>query len=354
MIDGKYVIAVDAMGGDNAPAAVVAGAVEALKNQDVLILLVGRDEALSQELRKHDYDKGRIRIISAASIITGEDNPVSAVKAKKDSSMVVGLGLLKSRQAEAFVSAGNTGALLAASTVLVGRIKGIERPAIAAVIPTAEAPFMLLDSGANVDCKPSYLAQFAKMGAVYMEDVRGVSKPRVGLVNIGEEREKGNGLVKEAFRLIEADTELNFVGNIEARELPFGAVDVAVCDGFVGNVVLKHTEGLSKALLGMVKKELLASPLSKLGALLSKGAFSSLRRRFNSDDIGGAPFLGLRALVVKAHGSSDASAIAGAINQCVSFIANDIVRKIEQRISATAIEEDGCAQEGEPFQIGET
>ena len=334
----KCVIAVDAMGGDKAPAAPVAGAVAALKDFGAIhIVIIGKKEDIERELSRHTYDKARISIINASDIISNEDAPATAIKSKPDSSLVVGLRLVKAGEAQAFVSAGNTGALLAGATLIVGRIKGIERPALATIIPSANKPFMLLDSGANVDCKPSYLFQFAKMGSIYMEAVRGVPSPRVGLLNIGEEREKGNALTKEAHELLEAEAAkglgINFVGNVEARSLPEGAVDVVVCDGFAGNVVLKLTEGLSSALLGMVKKELLSTTLSKMGALLSKGAFARLRMRFNSDDIGGAPFLGLRALVVKAHGSSNDRAIAAAIRQCVSFIENDIVAKIEHRVT---------------------
>ena len=328
MIDGKYVVALDAMGGDNAPAELVAGAVASLSNPDLMLLLVGMDDAIAAELKKHDYDKSRIRIISATDIITDDDHPAAAIKSKKDSSMVVGLNLLKAKQAEAFVSAGNTGALLAGATFIVGRTRGIERPAIATVIPTAERPFLLIDSGANVDCKPSYLAQFAMMGAIYMESILGVEKPRVGLINIGSEEEKGNVLAKESYQLL-SKSGLNFVGNVEAKDLPFGRVDVAVCDAFVGNVVLKLSEGLSKAILGMVKGALTSSLTAKLGALLARGALRDLKQRFDTEKIGGAPFLGLGSLVVKAHGSSKARAITGAINQCVLFISGDIVTKIE-------------------------
>ncbi|MCL2616710.1 MAG: phosphate acyltransferase PlsX [Defluviitaleaceae bacterium] len=331
MIDGKYVIALDAMGGDNAPAAVVAGAVASLENPDVVLLLVGKDDVIAAELKRYDYDKGRIRIISAASVITNEDQPATAIKSKKDSSMVVGLNLLKAKQAEAFVSAGSTGALLAGATLIVGRTKGIERPAIATVIPTVERPFMLIDSGANVDCKPSYLVQFAMMGAIYMESVLGVKSPRVGLINIGSEEEKGNALAKESYQRLRL-SGTNFIGNVEANQLPFGAVDVAVCDAFAGNIVLKLCEGLSKAILGQVKTALTSSFFAKIGAMFAMSALRGLKKKFDVDDIGGAPFLGLKALVVKAHGSSNARAITGAINQCVMFISNDIVAKIEHTL----------------------
>ena len=333
-------IALDAMGGDNAPAAIVAGAVSASQTSpNVMLLLVGRDDAIAAELKKHDYDKSRIRIISAANIITDDDHPVAAIKSKKDSSMVVGLNTLKAKQAEAFVSAGSTGALLAGSTLIIGRTRGIERPAIATVIPTTERPFLLIDSGANVDCKPSYFAQFAMMGAVYMESVLGRERPRVGLINIGTEEEKGNALAKESYQLLR-QSGLNFIGNVEAKELPFGTVDVAVCDGFVGNVVLKLSEGLSKAILGMIKSALGSSLTARLGALLSMSALRGLKKKFDASDVGGAPFLGLNSLVVKAHGSSDARAVTGAINQCVLFISNDIISKIEAKLSQSQPEKE--------------
>jgi len=343
MIEANPIIALDAMGGDNAPAAIIAGAIAALANPKISLMLVGQEDAINSELSKYDYDKSRISIVNAASVIENDDNPVSAIKRKKDSSMVVGLNLLKSKQAQAFVSAGNTGALLAGATLIVGRIKGIERPAIATVLPTTNNPFLLIDSGANVDCKPSYLVQFAMMGSVYMEAVLGVNKPKVGLINIGTEEEKGNALVKETYPLL-GNTGLNFVGNVEAKELPFGAVDVAVCDAFVGNVVLKLSEGLSKALLGMVKDAMMSTLRAKIGAMLSMSALRGLKKKFDVSEVGGAPFLGLNALVVKAHGSSDARAITGAINQCAKFISNDIVTKIETALHAQTIQQEQITQ----------
>lgn len=344
MIEANPIIALDAMGGDNAPAAIIAGAVAALANPKITLMLVGQEEAINSELSKYDYDKSRISIVNAASVIENDDHPVAAIKAKKDSSMVVGLNLLKSKQAQAFVSAGNTGALLAGATLIVGRIKGIERPAIATVLPTTNNPFLLIDSGANVDCKPSYLVQFAMMGSVYMEAVLGVNKPKVGLINIGTEEEKGNALVKETYPLL-GKSGLNFVGNVEAKELPFGAVDVVVCDAFVGNVVLKLSEGLSKALLGMVKDAMMSTLQAKIGAMLSMSALRGLKKKFDVSEVGGAPFLGLNALVVKAHGSSDARAITGAVNQCAKFISNDIVTKIESALQAQTIQQEANTQQ---------
>jgi glycerol-3-phosphate acyltransferase PlsX len=233
-------------------------------------------------------------------------------------------------EASAFVSAGSTGALLTGATVLIGRIKGVERPALAVLLPNEKSFTFLIDCGANVDAKPAYLLQFAHMGSVYMENVVGAASPRVGLINIGAEREKGNSLTKEAYGLLES-SGLNFIGNLEARDIPLGAADVAVCDAFVGNVILKYTEGFTQAMFGRIKTELTSSLASKLGALLSKGAFKRLKKGFDYSDVGGAPFLGLKGLVVKAHGNSDARAIRGAINQCVLFTEKDIVGKITAR-----------------------
>jgi glycerol-3-phosphate acyltransferase PlsX len=245
---------------------------------------------------------------------------------------------VKEQKVDAFVSAGNTGALLAGATLIVGRIKGIERPALGAMLPTGmgtskDGKFsLLIDCGANVDAKPAYLAQFGKMGAVYMETVRGIAKPSVGLINIGAEKEKGNALTKEAYALLENDTRINFIGKVEAREIPNYAADVLVCDAFTGNVLLKYTEGFAKSIFGLVKAEMTATAMTKVGALLAKGAFRNIKNKFDYDDIGGAPFLGLNGLVVKAHGSSSARAIKGAIGQCIAFVENDFITGLQSKL----------------------
>lgn len=329
------VIAVDAMGGDYAPGVAVLGALKAVAEiRDVSILLVGRQDEIEAELAKANSTKslkegsdgsfaaGAISILHAPDVIGPDEIPTTAIRRKKGSSIVVGLRAVKEGQAAAFVSAGSTGALLTGATVVIGRAEGIERPALGAMLPHRSGFTFLIDCGANVDCKPIYLDQFAKMGSDYMRHVRGIERPKVGLINIGTEQEKGNTLVKEAYTLMErsaAAGEFNFVGNVEARDVPNGAVDVAVCDAFVGNVILKYTEGLAKGLMGMVKDELMADPVSKIGALISKGAFNRLKKRLDYDEIGGAPFLGLKNLVVKAHGSSNAKAICGAIRQCTLY-----------------------------------
>ena len=326
----KIKIAVDAMGGDNAPFEIVKGAVEAVNEFGSNIILVGIEDRINEELKKYTYDKEKIEVCHASEIISTEEVPTTAIRNKKDSSMVVGLNLVKKGEASAFISAGSTGALLTGATVIIGRIKGIERPALGTCLPTLKGFVFLLDSGANVDCKPSYIVQFAKMASVYVENVMGIKNPKVGLVNIGVEEEKGNALSKEAHELLK-ETDINFVGNVEAREIPLGAADVVVCDGFVGNVILKFAEGLSKAILKIIKNEITAG-VYKFAALALSKPFKNIKTRFDSEEVGGAPFLGLKALVVKAHGSSKAKGIKNAIKQCTIFVENDIVLKIEEKL----------------------
>ncbi len=328
----EKVIAIDAMGGDNAPFEIIYGAVDALEMNDIKIVLVGDEKLISDVLSKQSYDKSRIEIVNAASVIGNDESPTRAIKEKKDSSMAVGLNLVKTGYAQAFISAGNTGALLTGATIIIGRIKGIFRPALATLLPNIKGFSLLLDSGANVDCKPEYLVQFAEMGTIYMENILDVKKPSVGLINVGAEAEKGNVLAKATYELLH-ETKLNFYGNLEARDIPFGVVDVIVCDGFVGNIVLKLSEGLSSALLKMIKDALLSSFLSKVGALLSKQSFARIKKSFDYREVGGAPLLGLKSLVIKAHGSSDRLAIKGAIKQARSFVDKDIIKKFEKKIN---------------------
>jgi len=328
----KTIIAVDAMGGDNAPAEIIKGCIEALDEYNINILLVGQENVIKSELKKYSYNNNKIEIVNADEIINTDEVPTVAIKKKKNSSIVVGLNLIKDRKANAFVSAGNTGALLTGATVIIGRIKGVERPALGTILPTEKGGALLIDAGANVDAKPSYLVQFAKMGSVYIENVMNIKNPKVGLINIGAEKEKGNSLTKEAYELLEQDKNVNFTGNIEAREMSAGDVDVMVCDAFVGNVILKFAEGFGRTLLGMIKEELTADLLSKVGAMIAVKAFKRLKKRFDYSQIGGAPFLGLKSLVVKAHGNSDSKSIKGAISQCKKFIDADIVNKIEKML----------------------
>ncbi len=330
-MDKKVVIALDAMGGDHAPVETVKGAVDAVQELDITIKLVGREDAVKAELAKYKFPKERIQIIPAAEVIGTDEVPTSAIRRKKDSSLVVGLNLVKNGEADAFASAGSTGALLTGSLLLVGRIEGVERPALGTCLPTKKGFTFLLDSGANVDCKAKYLEQFAKMGSVYVENIFGKKAPKVALVNIGAEKEKGNALTKEAYELLEVSENINFIGNIEPREIPFGEADVVVCDGFVGNTILKLSEGLARALADIVKEEITAGSY-KLAAAMLKTPFKNVKKRFDADEVGGAPFIGLKSLVVKAHGSSNARSIKNAIKQCVVFSEADIVNKIKNNL----------------------
>lgn len=327
------VIAIDAMGGDNSPKETVKGAVEASRSVKYKLALVGREADINKELSKYSYDKDKIIVVNATEVIENCETPTEAIKNKKNSSMVVGINMVKSGEAKAIVSAGNTGALLTGATVIIGRIKGVQRPVLGTMLPSEKGRVLLVDSGANVDPKAEYLVQYAKMGSVYFENVFNKQNPSVGLVNIGSEKEKGSIMVKEAHELLSNATGINFVGNTEARDITLGNVDIVVCDAFVGNVILKLMEGFSKSILRILKKELMSSLLTKIGAMFSKKAFLNLKRNyFEYDDIGGAPFLGLKGLVVKAHGSSKANAIAGAIKQCEIFIDADIVNKIAKKL----------------------
>ena len=312
----KTTIAVDVMGADLGPTIAIQGALQAAKEfPDIRLILVGDEDIIKKELAGISND---FEILHAPEVIGFDEQPTVAVKQKKNSSIVVGLRHLKAGEAHGFVSAGSTGALLVGVFAFLKRQPGIQRPALCAVLPTRTGHTLLLDCGANAEVKPSYLLQFGQLGAAYMQNVMGIVNPKIGLVNVGAEKEKGTPLLQEAYELLE-NSELNFIGNIEGRDIPAGTADVVVCDGFVGNVVLKLTEGLSKTLMGMIKDQLMSSLVSKIGALLAKGAFSKLKKRFDYREVGGAPFLGLETLVVKAHGSSDALAFKNAIKQCVLY-----------------------------------
>ncbi|MFV0315118.1 MAG: phosphate acyltransferase PlsX [Anaerotignum sp.] len=330
-MEKRVVVAVDAMGGDLAPVEIVKGAVDAVKELNVEVKLVGREDAVKGELKKYEYPKERIQVIHAEEVIGTEETPTKAIRSKKDSSLVVGLNLVKNGEADAFVSAGSTGALLTGALLIVGRMEGVERPALGTCLPTKNGFTFLLDSGANVDCKAKYLQQFAKMGSIYVENMFGIKEPTVALVNIGAEKEKGNALTKEAYELLETSEGINFVGNIEARNIPYGEADIIVCDGFVGNTILKLLEGVSKTLFSVIKEEITAGPY-KFAAAALKTPFKNIKKRFDFDEIGGAPFIGLDALVVKAHGSSNSRAIKGAIRQCVLFTEADLVQKIKDNL----------------------
>lgn len=324
-------IAVDAMGGDNAPGEIVKGAVEAVNERsDIHVFLTGQEDAVSKELEKFSYNKEQITVVNAAEVIETGEPPVNAIRKKKDSSIVVGMNLVKNQEADGFVSAGSSGAVLVGGQVIVGRIKGVERPPLAPLIPTDKGVSLLIDCGANVDARPSHLVQFAQMGSIYMEHVMGIKNPRVAIVNIGAEEEKGNALVKETFPLLKECPGIHFIGSIEAREIPHGGADVIVCEAFVGNVILKLYEGVGATMLSMVKKGLMSSFRSKIGAVLIKPALKATMKSFDASQYGGAPLLGLKGLVVKTHGSSTANEIKNSIIQCISFKEQAINDKIKE------------------------
>ena len=329
----RTIVALDAMGGDNAPKEMIKGAVQALEKTDaVQVLLVGKEDVIRAELAQYTYDKARIEIVNATEVIETAEPPVNAIRKKKDSSIVVGMKLVKEGQADAFVSAGSSGAVLVGGQVIVGRIKGVERPPLAPLIPTEKGVSLLVDCGANVDARPSHLVQFAKMGSIYMEHVVGIKNPKVGIVNIGAEEEKGNALVKETFPLLKGEKNINFIGSVEAREIPHGQADVIVCEAFAGNIILKLFEGVGSVLISEIKKGMMGSLRSKIGALLVKPALKKALKSFDSSEYGGAPLLGLNGLVVKTHGSSTAKEICNTIIQCVTFKEQKINEKIKESI----------------------
>ncbi len=319
------------MGGDNAPGEIVKGAVEAVNERsDIAVILTGRTADIERELGKYTYNKSQIEILEAPEVIETGEPPVNAIRKKKHSSIVEGMNLVKNGEADGFVSAGSSGAILVGGQVIVGRIKGVERPPLAPLIPTEQGVSLLIDCGANVDARPSHLVQFARMGSLYMKYVVGVENPRVAIVNIGVEEEKGNALVKETFPLLRECTDINFIGSIEAREIPHGGADVIVCEAFVGNVILKLYEGVGATLLSMVKKGLMSDLRSKIGALLIKPALKGTLKSFDASRYGGAPLLGLKGLVVKTHGNSKANEVKNSIIQCISFKEQEISDKIRE------------------------
>lgn len=326
----KTVVALDAMGGDYAPAEMVKGAVKAVQERTELIVkLVGDETAIREELKQYSYPIEQIEIIPASQKIDTAEAPVAAIRGKKDSSMVVGLNLVKNQQAHGFVSAGNSGAILVGGQLIVGRIKGVERPPLAPLIPTDKGVSLLVDCGANVDARASHLVQFAKMGSLYMENVIGKKNPTVAIVNIGAEEEKGNQLVKEAFPLLKASKDINFIGSVEAREIPKGYADIIICEAFVGNVILKLYEGVGGTLLGMIKKGLMSSLRSKIGAFMVKPALKQTLSAFDATQYGGAPLLGLKGLVVKTHGNATEKEIKNSLIQCITFNEQNISNKIK-------------------------
>ncbi|MFG6326074.1 MAG: phosphate acyltransferase PlsX [Lachnospiraceae bacterium] len=330
----KTIVALDAMGGDNAPSQMVKGAVDAAgKNANVKVKLVGVQDILEKELSQYEYNREQIEVVHASEVIETGEPPVEAIRKKKDSSLVVAMNMVKEGEADAFVSAGNSGAILVGGQIIVGRIKGVERPPMAPLIPTANGVTLLLDAGANVDAKPTNLVQWARMGSIYMENVIGIKNPKVAIVNIGAEEEKGNALVKETMPMLKQLTDINFIGSIEARDIPSGGADVIVADAFVGNVILKLYEGLGMTLIKKIKAGLMSSFRSKIGALLIKPALKETMKSFSADEYGGAPLLGCKGLVVKSHGNSTYKEISNSILQCITFKEQKINEKIKENIS---------------------
>ncbi len=329
----KVIIALDAMGGDYAPVETVHGAVDAVaEHPEIKVLLVGKKDEIEKELQKYSYNKENIEVVNATEIIEMGEVPTKAIREKKDSSLVVAMKLVHDGQADAVVSAGSTGAILVGGQLVVGRIKGIKRPALAPFLPSKKGFSLLIDCGANVDARPEHLVQFAQMGTVYFENVMGKKNPTVGIVNIGTEEEKGNQLVKETYPLLKECEGINFIGSVEAREIASGGADILVCEAFVGNVILKCFEGVALTFLGCIKEGLMSSLRTKLGALMVKPALKGLVKTFDVSSQGGAPLLGLKGLVVKAHGNSKAKEIKTALCQCIAFKENSINEKITDMI----------------------
>lgn len=330
-------IIVDAMGGDHAPAPQIEGSVRAAEELGVEITLVGPEDVICGHLSRLGYDGQRISVVHAGDVITNDDEPAKAVRARKDASIVVAANLLRHGEGDGLVSAGATGGVLAAGLLIVGRIGSVLRPALAPIIPTEQGPALLLDAGANAECKPENLLQFGIMGSIYASNVLGKANPRVAIVNIGEESNKGNTLTREAYALLEK-APVNFCGNIEGREIPMGTADVIVCDGFVGNVILKLTEGLAQALIGNIKAVFKRNVFTMMAAAAVKGGLSEFKKKMDYTEYGGALLLGTKHPVIKGHGASNAKAIYSAIRQAKLFIETDVVAKIKNDIDKM----EGC------------
>ena len=339
-MEKMFRVALDGMGGDFAPANPVKAAVDAVNtDKNIKVMITGDKERLEAEFAKYQYNKEQIEIIPTTEEISCNESPVDAIRRKKDSSMVVALRLVRNGEADAFVSSGSSGAVLVGGQVLVGKIKGIERAPLAPLIPTTKGVSLLIDCGANVDAKAHHLVQFARIGTIYMKTIVGIENPKVAIVNIGSEEAKGNALVKETYPLLKECEDVNFIGSIEANEIHTGKADVIVCEAFVGNVILKHTEGLAKTLIGEIKKGMLSSLRAKIGALLVKPALKETLKQFDASEYGGAPLLGLKGLVVKTHGSAAAVEIKNAIFQCVEFGRQQVNEKIKEQLFPPVKEE---------------
>lgn len=337
IMSDKVKIVLDAMGGDYAPAEPVKGAVDALKASDkIQIVFTGDEKAIRAELSKYQYPEERVEIVPTTQVIETGEPPVKAIQSKRDSSLVVGLGLVHKGEADAFVSSGSTGAVLVGGQAIVKKIRGIHRAPLAPLIPTTKGASLLIDCGASVDARPAHLVQYAVLGSIYMKNVCGIEKPTVGLVNIGAEEEKGNALTKETYPLLKECRDINFIGNVEARDIPSGAADVYVTESFTGNMILKMYEGVGKTLMSQFQAAIYSNTRSKLGGLLLKPALKSALGKFDVKKYGGAPLLGLKGLVVKTHGSAKAVEYCNTLLQVLAFREQDVNGKIQEYLAAGA------------------
>jgi len=336
---GSLAVALDAMGGDHAPTTTVQGAVEAVRLHGIQVLVVGRESTLRRELARLGGAPPGLHIVDAPEVVGMSDSPTAPLRSKRNSSLAVGMRLLRDGLASAFVTAGNTGAAMVTAKLTLGMIEGVERPALASLVPGYDHQTLLLDVGANVDCKPRHLAQFAVMGHFYAEQVLGKTRPRIGLLSVGEEEGKGDRVTQDAYRIL-SESGLNFIGNVEGRDVYSGTVDVVVCDGFVGNVVLKVSEGLGEMVFKLLRREAKRSPLSAAGFLLAKGAFTGFRRQVDYAEYGGAPLLGVRGACLVGHGRSNARAIRNALRFAHSYAARDVIHHIERKIAELTARQD--------------
>lgn len=333
-------IILDAFGGDNAPLEMIKGAALAVAEYHHTVILTGKEETIRQVASENNISLNGIEILDCDDVISMHDAPRSLMREHKNSSMAVGMRALAEGQGDAFVSAGSTGAIVMGGTFIVKRIKGVSRAALAAIMPSAQGPVMLIDSGANVDCRPSMLRCFGQMGSIYMTDVIGGGKPaRVGLLNVGTEETKGGDLQLKTYELLK-NSDMNFIGNIEARQVPYGDADVVVADGFAGNVLLKSMEGTAEVLMKNIKKAFTANLFTMIGALFVKGQVGEIKKSFSTEEVGGAPLLGVKKPVIKAHGNAKALAVKNAIRVAAEFAAANVVDKIEAAVAANADEEE--------------
>lgn len=335
-------VILDGMGGDLAPAEMVKGAVAAASEIDHEIIIVGQQDRINKELKRNKYKGNGIRVVDASETITMHDSPVKAIRQKKDSSLVKGLTMLKEGEGDIFISAGNTGALIVGARLILGRIRGVDRPALASIYPNMKTmePCLLVDAGASAESKAQNLLEYGLMGSIFMEKAWGRENPRIGLVNLGEEESKGTSITKDAYQRLK-NSPLNFVGNVEGRDVPAGVCDVIVCDGFVGNVILKLTEGVALTMFGLIRQRITQTLKSKLGGALIRSQLLKMKDDFDYEEYGGAPVLGVNAPVMKMHGSSTATAVRSAIIRGIPYVEGNVVEIIRQEmLDIEAVEED--------------